>query len=146
MCAGCGEGAVSDRTCQKFRAGDFLLDDAPWLSVWLWWWLGVDWPGCSHRGTPVIMPRLLCSCLGGGHPTFCGQEAPLGLHPPSGAGSSVAFPGLWAQSSAFCVRSCRNVSGLLRVLVCQHGHIPGHTCECAHTRAFTSFLHSCFHL
>ena len=30
-----GEGAVSDRTCQKwfarFCAGDFSLDDAPWL-------------------------------------------------------------------------------------------------------------------
>ena len=78
MCAGCGEGAVSDRTCQKFRAGDFLLDDAPWLSVWLWWWLGVDWPGCSHRGTPVIMPRLLCSCLGGVTPLFVGRKHPWG--------------------------------------------------------------------
>ena len=33
MCAGCGEGAVPDRTRQKwfakFRAGDFSLDDAP---------------------------------------------------------------------------------------------------------------------
>ena len=30
-----GEGAVTDQTCQKgfakFCAGDFLLDDAPWL-------------------------------------------------------------------------------------------------------------------
>ena len=30
-----GEGAVTDRMCQKwfvqFHAGDFLLDDAPWL-------------------------------------------------------------------------------------------------------------------
>ena len=30
-----GEGAVTDQTCQKgfakFYAGDFLLDDAPWL-------------------------------------------------------------------------------------------------------------------
>ena len=30
-----GEGAVMDRTCQrwfaKFHAGHFLLDDAPWL-------------------------------------------------------------------------------------------------------------------
>ena len=34
MCAVCAEGAVTDRTCQrwlvKFRAGDFSLDDAPW--------------------------------------------------------------------------------------------------------------------
>ena len=34
MCAVCGEGAVTDRTCQKwsakFHAGHFLLDDAPW--------------------------------------------------------------------------------------------------------------------
>ena len=34
ICAMYGEGAVTDRTCQKwfakFRAGDFLLDDAPW--------------------------------------------------------------------------------------------------------------------
>ena len=33
ICAVCGEGAVTDRTCQKwfvkFRAGDFSLDDAP---------------------------------------------------------------------------------------------------------------------
>ena len=33
ICAVYGEGAVTDRTCQKwfekFRAGDFLLDDAP---------------------------------------------------------------------------------------------------------------------
>ena len=33
MCAGCGEGALTDRTCQKwfvkFRAGDSSLDDAP---------------------------------------------------------------------------------------------------------------------
>ena len=33
VCAVYGEGAVTDRTCQKwfakFRAGDFLLDDAP---------------------------------------------------------------------------------------------------------------------
>ena len=31
----CGEGAVTDQTCQKqfakFCAGDFSLDDAPWL-------------------------------------------------------------------------------------------------------------------
>ena len=30
----CGEGAVTDRTCQKwfvkFHAGDFSLDDVPW--------------------------------------------------------------------------------------------------------------------
>ena len=35
ICAAYGEGAVSGRTCQKpfakFCAGDFLLDDAPWL-------------------------------------------------------------------------------------------------------------------
>ena len=35
ICAVYGEGAVTDRTCQKwfakFRAGDFSLDDAPWL-------------------------------------------------------------------------------------------------------------------
>ena len=34
ICAVFGEGAVTDRTCQKwfakFRAGDFSLDDAPW--------------------------------------------------------------------------------------------------------------------
>ena len=34
MCTVYGEGAVTDRTCQKwfvkFHAGDFLLDDAPW--------------------------------------------------------------------------------------------------------------------
>ena len=34
ICAVYGEGAVTDRTCQKwfvkFRAGDFLLDEAPW--------------------------------------------------------------------------------------------------------------------
>ena len=34
ICAVCGEGAVTDQTCQKwfvkFHAGDFLLDDAPW--------------------------------------------------------------------------------------------------------------------
>ena len=34
MCAVHGEGAVTDRTCQKwfvrFHAGDFSLDDAPW--------------------------------------------------------------------------------------------------------------------
>ena len=34
ICAVYGEGAVTDRTCQKwfakFRAGDFSLDDAPW--------------------------------------------------------------------------------------------------------------------
>ena len=34
ICAMYGEGAVIDRTCQKwfvkFRAGDFSLDDAPW--------------------------------------------------------------------------------------------------------------------
>ena len=34
-CAVYGEGAVTDRTCQKrfakFHAGDFSLDDAPWL-------------------------------------------------------------------------------------------------------------------
>ena len=34
ICAVYGEGAVTDKTCQKwfakFRAGDFLLDDAPW--------------------------------------------------------------------------------------------------------------------
>ena len=33
ICAVCGEGVVTDPTCQKwfvkFRAGDFLLDDAP---------------------------------------------------------------------------------------------------------------------
>ena len=33
MCAGCGEGAVTDQTCQKwfvkFRAGNSSLDDAP---------------------------------------------------------------------------------------------------------------------
>ena len=33
ICAVCGEGAVTDWTCQKwfaqFRAGDFSLDDAP---------------------------------------------------------------------------------------------------------------------
>ena len=31
----CGEGAVTDRTCQKwfvkFHVGDFSLDNAPWL-------------------------------------------------------------------------------------------------------------------
>ena len=35
ICAVYGEGAVTDRTCQKwfakFQAGDFLLDDAPQL-------------------------------------------------------------------------------------------------------------------
>ena len=35
ICAVYGEGAVTDPRCQKwfakFRAGDFLLDDAPWL-------------------------------------------------------------------------------------------------------------------
>ena len=35
ICAVYEEGAVTDRTCQnwfvKFRAGDFSLDDAPWL-------------------------------------------------------------------------------------------------------------------
>ena len=34
ICATCGEGTVSGRTCQKwfakFRAGDFSLDNAPW--------------------------------------------------------------------------------------------------------------------
>ena len=34
ICAVCGEGAVTNQTCQKwfakFCAGDFLLDDAPW--------------------------------------------------------------------------------------------------------------------
>ena len=34
MRAGCGEGAVTDRTCLRwfagFRAGDVSLDDAPW--------------------------------------------------------------------------------------------------------------------
>ena len=33
ICAVCGEGAVTNQTCQKwfakFCAGDFLLDDAP---------------------------------------------------------------------------------------------------------------------
>ena len=33
ICAVCGEGAMTDQTCQKwfvkFHAGDFLLDDAP---------------------------------------------------------------------------------------------------------------------
>ena len=36
ICAVYGEGAVTDRMCQKwfakFHAGDFSLDDAPWLS------------------------------------------------------------------------------------------------------------------
>ena len=35
VCVVCGEGAVSDRMCQKwfvnFLGGDFLLDHAPWL-------------------------------------------------------------------------------------------------------------------
>ena len=35
ICAVCGEGAVTDQTCQKcfakFCAEDFSLDDAPWL-------------------------------------------------------------------------------------------------------------------
>ena len=35
ICAVYGEGAVTDRMCQKwfarFRAGHFPLDDAPWL-------------------------------------------------------------------------------------------------------------------
>ena len=35
ICAVYGEGAVTDRTCQKWfaksRAGDFLLDEAAWL-------------------------------------------------------------------------------------------------------------------
>ena len=35
ICAACGEGAVTDQMCQKwfekFRAKDFLLDDAPQL-------------------------------------------------------------------------------------------------------------------
>ena len=35
ICAVCGEGAVTDRMCQKsyakVRAGGFSLDDAPWL-------------------------------------------------------------------------------------------------------------------
>ena len=35
ICAMYGEGAVTDQTCQKwfvkFCAGDFSLDDAPWL-------------------------------------------------------------------------------------------------------------------
>ena len=35
ICTVYGEGAVTDRTCQKwfvkFHAGDFLLYDAPWL-------------------------------------------------------------------------------------------------------------------
>ena len=34
ICAGYGEGAVTDHMCQKgfakFRAGDFSLDNAPW--------------------------------------------------------------------------------------------------------------------
>ena len=34
VCAEYGEGAVTDQMCQKwfakFRAGDFLLEDAPW--------------------------------------------------------------------------------------------------------------------
>ena len=34
ICAACGEGAVTDGTCQKrfakFHAGDFSLDNAPW--------------------------------------------------------------------------------------------------------------------
>ena len=34
VCAVCGEDAVTDQICQKwfakFRAGEFLLDDAPW--------------------------------------------------------------------------------------------------------------------
>ena len=37
ICAECGEGAMTDRMCQKwpaeFRAGDFSLDDAPWWEV-----------------------------------------------------------------------------------------------------------------
>ena len=37
VCAAHGEGAVTDRTCQKwfakFRAGDFSLDDAPWSGM-----------------------------------------------------------------------------------------------------------------
>ena len=35
ICAVCAEGAVTDRMCQKWfamvYAGDFWLDDAPWL-------------------------------------------------------------------------------------------------------------------
>ena len=35
ICAVYGEGAVTDQTCQKwfvkFQAGDFSLDNAPWL-------------------------------------------------------------------------------------------------------------------
>ena len=35
ICAVCGEGATTDQRCQKcfakVCAGDFLLDDAPWL-------------------------------------------------------------------------------------------------------------------
>ena len=35
ICAVYGEGAVTDRTCEKwfvkFHVGDFSLDDAPWL-------------------------------------------------------------------------------------------------------------------
>ena len=35
ICAVCTEGSVTDQTCQKwfgkFHAGNFLLDDAPWL-------------------------------------------------------------------------------------------------------------------
>ena len=35
ICTVYGEGAVTDQTCQKwsakFRGGDFLLDNAPWL-------------------------------------------------------------------------------------------------------------------
>ena len=34
ICTVCGEGGVTDQTCQnwfvKFHAGDFLLDDVPW--------------------------------------------------------------------------------------------------------------------
>ena len=37
ICAVYGDGAVTDQTCQKwftkFRAGDFSLDDAPWLGI-----------------------------------------------------------------------------------------------------------------
>ena len=38
-CAVYGEGAVTNRTCQKwfvkFHAGDFSLDDTPWSGRWV---------------------------------------------------------------------------------------------------------------
>lgn len=128
--------------CQKFRATDFslgMLRGRPCSAVVvgggrLAWLLPLRHPS-NHAKTSLLLP-------GGGHPTFCGHEAPLGLHPPSGTGSSAVFPGPEAQSSAFCVHSFRLVSGRLRVLVFQCGHTPEHihVNMRTHVHLFLTFL------